>query len=88
MEKAQRDEAYNLEKARREEEAGFIQRRERLLTSGYEDRAKIDRDRYAEQMRLFEQQKNILEMNSRHRGATQQQQQQIGYEPDSLDYRA
>ncbi|KAL4982703.1 hypothetical protein BDW68DRAFT_182293 [Aspergillus falconensis] len=84
MEKAQRDEAYNLEKARREEEAGFIQRRERLLTSGYEDRAKIERDRYAEQMRLFEQQKNIIEMNSRHRGLTQQQQQ-IGYEPDSLD---
>ncbi|KAL4972508.1 hypothetical protein BDW66DRAFT_144053 [Aspergillus desertorum] len=83
MEKAQRDEAYNLEKERREEEASFIQRRERLLTSGYEDRAKVDRDRYADQMKLFEQQKNILEMNSQYRGV--KKQQQIGYEPDSLD---
>ncbi|KAL4770506.1 hypothetical protein BDW60DRAFT_192108 [Aspergillus nidulans var. acristatus] len=84
MEKAQREEAYNHEKVRREEEANFIQRREKLLTSGYEDRAKIDRERYAAQMALFEQQKSILEVSSRHQGLVQQQRQ-IGYEPDSLD---
>ncbi|KAL4736497.1 hypothetical protein BDV11DRAFT_172838 [Aspergillus similis] len=84
MEKAQRDELYNHEKVRREEEASFIQRRERLLTSGYEDRAKIDRERYAAQMGLFEQQKNILQVNSRQQ-EVQPQQQQIAYEPDSLD---
>ncbi|KAL4876394.1 hypothetical protein BJY04DRAFT_200137 [Aspergillus karnatakaensis] len=84
LEKSQRDESYNSERLRREEEASYIQRRERLLTSGYEDRAKIDRDRYAEQMRLFDAQKNIVEMSSRPRLA-QQQQQQIGYEVDSLD---
>ncbi|KAL2867713.1 uncharacterized protein BJX67DRAFT_76784 [Aspergillus lucknowensis] len=80
MEKTQRDESYSIEKQRREEEANFIQRRERLLTSGYEDRAKIDRDRYAEQMRLFDAQKSIVEMSSRPRPV-----QQIAYEADSLD---
>ncbi|KAL4861985.1 hypothetical protein BDV12DRAFT_179537 [Aspergillus spectabilis] len=81
LEKTQRDESYNIEKQRREEEASFIQRRERLLTSGYEDRAKIDRDRYAEQMRLFDAQKSIVEMSSRPKPV----QQQIAYEADSLD---
>ncbi|KAL4785040.1 hypothetical protein BJX76DRAFT_195837 [Aspergillus varians] len=80
LESSQRNESYNIEKQRREEEANFVQHRERLLTSGYEERAKIDRDRYAEQMRLFDAQKNIVEMNSRPRV-----KQQIEYEPDSLD---
>ncbi|KAL2825761.1 hypothetical protein BDW59DRAFT_145896 [Aspergillus cavernicola] len=80
MEKSQRDDSYSIEKQRREEEASFISRREKLLTSGYEDRAKIDRDRYAEQMRLFDAQKSIVEMSSKPRVV-----QQIAYEPDSLD---
>ncbi|KAL3471612.1 hypothetical protein BJX99DRAFT_21589 [Aspergillus californicus] len=84
--KSHRDEAYATEKTRREEEASYIQRRERLLTSGYEDRAKIDRDRYAEQMKLFDAQKNIVEMSSRPRQVSApQQQQRIGYEPESAD---
>ncbi|KAL4905603.1 hypothetical protein BDW74DRAFT_152859 [Aspergillus multicolor] len=87
MEKSQRDEAYNDERRRREEEVASVQRRERLLTSGYEDRARIDRDRYAEQMRLFEQQKQIMQLNSLPRAPShlQQQQQRIEYKPDSLD---
>ncbi|KAL3487475.1 hypothetical protein BJX62DRAFT_213517 [Aspergillus germanicus] len=67
MDKTQRDENYAHEKQRRDEEASFIQRRERLLTSGYEDRAKIDSQRYADQMRLFESQKNIMQMNAQPR---------------------
>ncbi|BCS28238.1 uncharacterized protein APUU_61286S [Aspergillus puulaauensis] len=80
MENSQRDESYGIEKQRREEEAAFVQHRERLLTSGYEDRARIDRDRYAEQMRLFDAQKGIMEMNARPKVV-----KQIAYEADSLD---
>ncbi|KAL4804657.1 hypothetical protein BDV18DRAFT_142308 [Aspergillus unguis] len=80
LENSHRDESYNVEKQRREEEAAFVQRRERLLTSGYEDRAKIDRDRYAAQMGLFEAQKGIMEMNAKPKVV-----QQIAYQPDSLD---
>lgn len=80
MENSQRDESYGIEKQRREEEAAFVQHRERLLTSGYEDRARIDRDRYAEQMRLFDAQKGIMEMNARPKVV-----KQIAYETDSLD---
>ncbi|KAL5342243.1 hypothetical protein BJX70DRAFT_338994 [Aspergillus crustosus] len=89
MEKSQRDENYSAEKLRREEEVGFVSSRERLLTAGYEDRARIDRDRYAEQMRLFEAQKGIVEMGmgggGRMRVSSAPQQQQIGYGEDSLD---
>ncbi|KAL4924790.1 uncharacterized protein BDV17DRAFT_202914 [Aspergillus undulatus] len=82
LDKSQRDESWNVERQRREEEAAFVSRREKLLTSGYEDRARIDRDRYAEQMRLFEAQRGIMEINNRPRVV---QQQQIEYSADSLD---
>ncbi|KAL4947467.1 hypothetical protein BDW69DRAFT_114438 [Aspergillus filifer] len=82
LDRSQQEKSWNAEKARREEEAAIVSRREKLLTSGYEDRARIDRDRYAEQMRLFEAQRGIMELNNRPRVV---QQQQIEYSADSLD---
>ncbi|KAL4916392.1 hypothetical protein BDW62DRAFT_105845 [Aspergillus aurantiobrunneus] len=60
LDKSQRDEKYNAERQHREDEANFFQRRERLLTSGYEDRAKIDRDRYADEANFVQRRENLL----------------------------